>query len=127
MSYLMPCEVSMKEMPLFTRAFDFLSWVVPRTMAFPRSQRFVVTRRLQDAALDFYERIVEANGCHGQARLERLRQADVALDKVRLYLRLSARWEWLSAGQYEHVSQMVAELGRLLGGWIRQTGQTAAG
>jgi hypothetical protein len=76
---------------------------------------------LQDAALDFYERITEANGCRGQARLEKLRQADVALDKVRHYLRLATRWGWLSGGQYRHAATMVAELGRLLGGWIRQT------
>jgi hypothetical protein len=90
-------------------------------MDFPRSQRFVVTRRLQDAALDFYERIVEANGSRGRDRMERLREADVALDKVRHYLRLTHRWKWLSMGQYQHASKMVAELGRLLGGWIKQT------
>ena len=39
---------------------------------------------------------------------------------MRLYLRLAHRWRWLSSGQYEHVSRMVAEIGRLLGGWIRQ-------
>jgi len=110
-----------QEMVIFTRAFDFVNWLIPRTMDFPRSQRFVVTKRLQDAALDFYERILEANGCQGRARLERLREADVALDKVRHYLRLASRWGWLSAGQHRHVAAMVAELGRLLGGWIRQT------
>ena len=117
----------MDEMVIFVRAFDFISWLIPRTMQFPRSQRFVVTKRLQDAALDFHERLVEVNNCRGGERLERLRQAEAALDKVRHYLRLSVRWEWLTKGQYEHVSQMVAELGRLLGGWIRQTGQSAAG
>lgn len=110
-----------EEMVIFTRTFDFLCWLIPCTMGFPRSQRFVVTKRLQDAALDFYERITEANGCRGPDRLEKLREADVALDKVRHYLRLVHRWEWLSMGQYRHASQMVAELGRLLGGWIKQT------
>lgn len=114
----------MEEMVIFTRAFDFLSWLVPRTLSFPRSQRFVVTKRLQDAALDFHERLVEANNCRGRARVERLRQASADLDKVRHYLRLSAQWGWLNKGQYEHVSQMVAELGRLLGGWLRQSGET---
>ena len=110
-----------QEMVIFTRTFDFIDWLIPRTMDFPRSQRFVVTKRLQDAALDFYERITEANGCKGRARLEKLRQADVALQKVRHCLRLAARWKWMSAGQYRHAAAMVAELGRLLGGWIRQT------
>jgi len=38
-------------------------------------------------------------------------------------LRLAHRWHWLSDGQYEHVSRMVAEIGKLLGGWMRQAGK----
>jgi four helix bundle protein len=108
-------------MIIFTRTYDFLSWLIPQTMSFPRSQRFVVTKRLQDAALDFQESIIEANRLRGTARLSRLHVADAALDKVRLYLRLAVRWEWLSEGQYNHVSQMVKEIGELLGGWIKAT------
>jgi hypothetical protein len=111
-------------MVIFTRTYDFLTWLIPRTMDFPRSQRFVVTKRLQDATLDFQEFIIEANRSRGRARLERLRRADAALDKVRLYLRLTARWEWLNEGQYHHASQMVKEIGGLLGGWIKQTSGT---
>lgn len=108
-------------MKIFTRTFDLLTWLIPCTTRFPRSQRFVVTQRVQGAALDFQERIIEANRLRGRARLERLRLADAALDKLRLYLRLAVRWRWLSEGQYRHVSQMVKEIGSLLGGWIKQT------
>jgi len=110
-------------MIIFTRTYDFISWLIPRTNSFPRSQRFVVTKRLQDAALDFQERIIEANRLLNQSRsrLEKLRQADADLVKVRLYLRLAARWDWLNEGQYRHVSQMVKEIGTLLGGWIKLT------
>ena len=111
-------------MTIFTRTYDLISWLIPRTLELPRSQRFVVTKRLQDAALDFQERIIEANRLRGRERLERLRHADAALDKVRLYLRLAVRWEWLSEGQYYHVSRMVKEVGDLLGGWIKQTSGT---
>lgn len=110
---------------IFTRTYDFLSWLLPHTRNFPRNDRFVVTKRLQDAALDFQERLIEANRLRGRERLDRLQQADAALDKVRLYLRLVNRWQWLSEGQYLHVSKMVKELGDLLGGWIKQTGGTS--
>jgi hypothetical protein len=113
------------EMVLFTRTYDFISWLMPRTENFPRSQRFVVTKRLQDAALDFYELILEANAYRGSDRWQKQRQADVALDKVRTYLRLCAQWEWLKPGQYHHAAEMVAEIGRLLGGWMKQTRQSA--
>ncbi|MGH8578849.1 MAG: diversity-generating retroelement protein Avd [Gammaproteobacteria bacterium] len=98
-----------------------LTWLLPQCERFPKSQRFVVTQRLQDAALDFQEAIFEANARSGAQRLEYLQAADAHLNKLRLYLRLSRQWDWLSSGQYEHVSRMVANMGRLLGGWIKQT------
>ena len=48
-----------------------------------------------------------------------LREADAALGRLRIYLRLAHRWRWLSDGQYVHAGSMVAEIGRLLGGWLR--------
>ncbi len=111
-------------MVIFTRTYDLITWLIPQTMDFPRSQRFVVTRRLQDAVLDFQEYIIEANRMRGRVRLDRLRQADAELDKVRLYLRLVNRWEWLTERQYQHVSRMVKEIGKLLGGWIKKTSGT---
>ncbi|EXJ16772.1 four helix bundle protein [Imhoffiella purpurea] len=61
-----------------------------------------------------------AQSRRGRARQSALADADAALNRLRLYLRLAHRWRWLSNSQYEHVSRMVAEIGRLLGGWIRQ-------
>lgn len=112
----------METSPLFARTFDFLNWLLPRTQTFPRPQRFVVTQRLQNAALDFQELLVDAEAVRGAARMERLRRADAALDKVRLYLRLCREWNWLTPGQYQYAAQMITEMGRLLGGWIKVTG-----
>ena len=89
-----------QEMPIFTRTFDFLTWLLPVTNHFPRTHRFTFTRRLLDAAFDLRERLEEANHRQGDQRLALLKEADVALDKVRLYLRMATRWEWLSAGQF---------------------------
>ena len=113
--------MSDQEMPIFTRTYDFLTWLLPATNHFPRAHRHSFTQRLLDAAFDLRERLEEANLRRGQARLERLNLADEALSKVRVYLRLAVRWEWLSSGQYEHVARMVAEIGRLLGGWQKAT------
>ena len=114
------------ETPIFTKTYDFLAWLVPLTNHFPRSHRHTVTRRLVDAALDFQERLLEANKLRGPARLQRLGDADTLLDKVRFYLRLAHHWRWMSESQYEHVGRLVAELGRLLGGWQKLTRQQLA-
>jgi four helix bundle protein len=106
-----------EEMIIFTRSYDFITWLIPKTENFPRSQRFVVTQRLQQAALSFQELLVEANAQRGTLRAEKLRAADAELRKVRIYLRICEKWNWLTPNQYLHVSEMVAEIGRLLGGW----------
>ena len=114
-----------KDMVIFTQTYDLLTWLLPQCERFPKTQRFVVTQRLQSAALDFQESIFEANARSGAQRLEHLHAADAQLNKLRLYLRLSRQWDWLSSGQYEHASRMVASVGRLLGGWIKKTGSAA--
>lgn len=106
-----------QEMVIFTRTFDFLTWLLPATNHFPKAHRHTFTRRLLDAAFDLRERLEEANVRRGRERSERLRAADEALARVRCYLRLAEKWGWLSGGQYHHVARMVAEIGRLLGGW----------
>jgi four helix bundle protein len=115
-----------KELVIFTQTYDLLTWLLPQCERFPKSQRFVVTQRLQDAVLDFQEAIFEANARSSAQRLEYLQSADAHLNKLRLYLRLSRQWNWLSSGQYEHVSRMVTDVGKLLGGWMKQTRSTTA-
>ena len=110
-----------QETPIFTRTFDFLTWLLPATNHFPRAHRHSATQRLLDAAFDLRERLEEANLRKGPARLERLALADEALSRVRVYLRLCVKWNWLTGGQYQHVAVMVAEIGRLLGGWTSVT------
>ena len=108
-----------EDMVIFTRTFDLLEWLLPKSERFPRAYRSTLTQRLMDAALDLQEALVTAESREGRSRVSALRNADAALARLRIYLRLAHRWRWLSDGQYAHASAMVAEIGRLLGGWLR--------
>ncbi len=108
----------MDDMVIFTQTMDLLDWLLPKTPQFPKTYRTTVTQRMMDAALDFQEALFEAQSQGGSTRQKHLRQADAALNRLRLYIRLAHRWQWLSHGQYHHVIEMVARLGRLLGGWL---------
>jgi hypothetical protein len=106
-----------QESPAFTRCYDLLRWLIPTTEKFPRSQRFVLARALNDAALSLHEQLAEA--VHGQQARGSLDEADVELTKLRTYLRLSYDLGILSLGSYEHGTRMVAEIGKFVGGWRR--------
>jgi hypothetical protein len=107
----------MNESPIFTRTYDLLRWLIPATVKFPRQQRFVLAETLNKTAFEFQEKLIEASMVPGPQPL--LRQADVSLTKLRFYLRLCHDLNLFDTGQYEHVSRMVAEIGRLLGGWMK--------
>lgn len=114
----------MQQSPIFTKTYDLLVWLIPATTKFPREQRFVLAKAIQETALRFQERLIEAGLGRGKERQRALAQADVDLTKLRFYLRLCQDLSLITPRQYRHVAEMVSEVGRLLGGW-RQSLSTA--
>jgi hypothetical protein len=116
----------MKQSPIFTRTYDLLLWLIPQTTKFSREQRFVLAKAVQETALRFHETLIEAALSKGRGEQRALARADVDLAKLRFYLRLCQDLHLISFSQYQHVASMVAEIGRLLGGWRGKTSQTAS-
>lgn len=79
---------------------------------------------MMNSALDLQDALANAKVCRGQARKTALMSADQAIGRLRIYLRMVHHWKWLTNGQYEHVSRMIAEIGRLLGGWLKRERST---
>ncbi len=109
----------MKQSPIFAKTYDLIKWIIPTTIKFPRHQRFVVAQAMQQSALNLQERLIEA------VRLphanQHLQAADVELDKLRFYLRLSYDLGYISLGQQRHAGQMVTEIGKMLGSWQKKS------
>lgn len=105
-----------RESPIFVRTYDWLRWMMPVTQGFPKSQRFVMAQRLQQKSLDFYDHLIAAG--RRVDVLKNLRAADVLLEQIRLNLRLCKDLGLLGIKQYEHAVRLLAEIGRLLGGWL---------
>lgn len=105
----------MKESPIFSKTYDFVAWLIPLSVKFPRQQRFVMAAALQREALRFQELLIEA--AHHRRPHDVLIAADAELDKLRTHLRLCRDFSLIGPGQYEHAARMLVEVGRLLGGW----------
>lgn len=114
----------MQQSPIFEKTEAFLDWLLPLTAQFPRQHRFGLARRTEDRALDFYEQTVRAAKADKPGRF--LYEADVQLTQLAFYLRRGRKMSLLTAKQYRRGSELLAELGRLLGGWLRrETGQAS--
>jgi len=110
----------MNESPLFVRTHDLLLWLIPHVQKYPRIHRFGLAERVQRLALDFQDSIVAAGKSRQEARRIQLNQADIQLEQLRSWIRMSHELNLLTVSQYEHVSRMTSEVGRLLGAWLKQ-------
>jgi hypothetical protein len=94
-----------EEMILLPRTFDLLVWLLPKLEHFPKLYCLTITQRIMDAALDSQEALFEAQSQGGSTHGRHLRQADAALSKLRVYLRLVYHWlgEHLLSMQTVHI------------------------
>ncbi|GAK51597.1 hypothetical protein U14_02842 [Candidatus Moduliflexus flocculans] len=113
----------MKESPIFVKTFDLLKWVIGHTEKFPKTQRFFLAKRINDALFDFYELIGEAAKIK-ERQIVLLQQADVRLQRLKHYFRLALELRYVSFDQYTFLVKDAGEVGRLLGGWMKSLDNT---
>jgi hypothetical protein len=107
--------------PIFVRTYDLLLWLVPRTLKFPRQYRFNLAHHIQDTTHALQRDLLEAAlASDPQQEKAMLQRADVELSQLRLNVRLSHDLKLLDGKGYKHAAQMLAEIGRLLGGWQKK-------
>ena len=111
------CQVMYKNLAIFEKTYDLILWLYPTINKFPKSQRFVLGQQIENAALELLEGIIEANSERNKAFY--LKRLSTKLDKLRILIRLSKDFKFISLRQYEFVSGHINEIGKMLGGWIK--------
>ena len=109
-----------RDTPLFAKTYDLLVYLLPAAEKFPRSWRYVLGRRIQETGLGLMDQLLAARKGTDRERPAMLRQADLDLDRLRYTVRLCHELDLLSAKQYRHASGLLAEVGKLLGTWIKR-------
>lgn len=113
-----PPKIEEEELPIFVKWTEFIEWLFPHTEKFPRRARFTLALRIENYALDIIEDLVEAR--YTKEKLEILKRINLRLEKLRILLRLSHGFRYLSTQSYEYATKILNEIGRMIGGWIRQ-------
>lgn len=97
--------------------YRFVLWLVPAVERFPRSHKFLLGDRIQSAALDVLERLIEAT--YPGRRSTHLALANLGLEKLRFLFRLARDLRILDDRRYEHAARNINETGRKVGAWTK--------
>jgi len=110
--------MSERVIPLFVAWESTVKDLLMRTAKMPKNLRFTLTSRIDNLALDVFERLIEAR--YSRGNIEALRAANIAIEKLRLLIRLCHELGSMDHRGFEHVMRNLDEAGRMIGGWIKQ-------
>ena len=106
------------DLPIFVKWIDFLKWLLLTTEKFPKKVRFTFSDRINNLALSIVEDLVEAR--YSRQKMTSLRKINLSLEKLRILLRICYESKYLPHKAYEHAMYSLNEVGKMLGGWIKQ-------
>lgn len=107
----------MKDLIIFQKMYDFILWIYPTIKKFPKSEQYVLGQRIEQTCLNILEHIIAS--VTTKHAITELKQADIELEKLRIFIRLSKDLQCMDFKKYEHASKQVVEIGKLLGGMLR--------
>ncbi|MEO0348944.1 MAG: diversity-generating retroelement protein Avd [Cyanobacteria bacterium P01_A01_bin.15] len=113
-----------KELPIVQKTYDLLKWYVPILNKLPREHKFLLGDRMITGLYELMEGLVLAR--YSSDKLPRLQVLNGRLDLLRHQTRLLLDFELMSVKRYEYAGQLLNDIGRELGGWIRQQRAKAA-
>lgn len=87
----------------------------------PKKDKYTLGEKIQLATLEILELIISASYIGKETKLSILHQASVKLDLVKILLRLAYDIKSIDSKKYVHLQELLQEIGRMLGGWIRST------
>ncbi len=109
------------ELLVLARMETFTAWLLDRTAKWPKSARFTLTQRIENAALDVVEDLVAAR-YQSRGRRQRLDIVNLRLERMRHLFRLAKGARICPFNVYESAMRSLDEVGRMLHGWRTSIG-----
>lgn len=106
------------ELPIIQKTYDLLRWLIPRLNEMPRNQRFLLGDRIETTFLNLQGLLIEAS--FERTKLPLLQKASAELEKLRFLIRLIEDLHVLGRRRAAYLMEGLAEVGRMLGGWIKE-------
>ena len=86
-----------------------------------KDQRYTLAAKITDAYLEVLEGIFLASITAGAQKLPILQNASVKLDLLKFFLQVAWETKALDTQKYSALSEQLAQIGRMLGGWRKDT------
>ena len=108
----------MQPLVLQEKVYDFLLYIYEILKKFPKFEKFTLQTQIKNCVIEIERNIIKAN--KSSTKKSHLYAADVLLVELRMLIRLSHDLRYINTHTYGVASGKMDEIGRLLGGLIKQ-------
>lgn len=109
------------DIPIFKKAYDLYKTFYGYRGTVPKQDRYTVWQRCENIILDILEGILLASQAYKSDKLPVLEKVSLKLNFLRVFLRLMKEIKTIDTKKYIALQEIVDEIGRMLGGWIKST------
>jgi hypothetical protein len=86
-----------------------------------KTSRFTLGQKIDDLFIETTELIFLASHLAKEQKIPYLQKASAKLDLLKLFVQISWEVKAIDNGKFIMLSEPLEEVGRMLGGWLRQT------
>ena len=105
------------ELKLLVKITDMMQYAYGAIAQFPKSEKYAMGTDIKRVMDEMLELVIEAQKKYYKKTT--LQDLDVAIAKLREYVRLAMELKFLPFKKYEVWSAMNTEIGKMLGGWLK--------
>lgn len=107
------------DIPILKKTYDLYRAFHEYRRVVPKQDRFTIFERSENLILDIIEALLSAGYGERTSKVSALERASTKLNVLRFLIRLMKETRALDNKKYTALQEMIDEIGRMLGGWIR--------
>lgn len=107
------------DIPIFKKTYDLYKTFYGYRNVIPKQDRYTICERCDTLILDVLQNILAASKLQKGEKLATLEIASTKLNFLRIFIRLMKETKAIDNKKYLALQEMIDEIGRMLGGWIR--------
>lgn len=86
---------------------------------YPKSEKFSLVREIKGSLYSGLKLLIYAIKSYGkQAKLKYLNELDINLTLLKIHVRLSYKYKYITLQNYQSWSKLITDICNMLGGWI---------
>ena len=110
------------DIPILKKTYELYKTVHEYRKTIAKNDRSTIYKRSENLIIDVVESLLRAGYAKSGNKISLLDTASVKLNTLRFFVRLMKDTRAIDLKKYAVLQEMIDEIGRMLGGWIRSTG-----